>query len=105
MSHHIFYNNIRNHIASELFKNPEYLFEIEDKIEFSKDGETIFTFCSEAARMFYTVLNLSELYKSPNITSALDRYTLIIFNQLTKGEKIPNIDLILTAAETLRQFC
>lgn len=105
MSHHIFYNNIRNRIVSELFKNPEYLFEIDEKVQFGDNGETIFTFCSEAARMFYTILNLSELYKSPNITSALDRYSLIIFNQLTKGEKIPNIDLILTAAETINQFC
>lgn len=101
MTHHIFYGEIRNQIASELLKNPDLLFDIELK----KEETTIFTLCSEAARIFHAILDLSGHCLSTNITEVIRNYSSVILNQLVDGKKLTTIDLVVTASETIQKFC
>ena len=105
MNHHIFYGEIRNQIVSELFKNPDYLFEIDRKIEFENEEETIFTLCCEAAQIFYTIQDLSGHCHSTDVTKAIKHYSSAILNQLVKDKKLTAIDLIVMASETIKEFC
>ncbi|KAB8154286.1 hypothetical protein EZY14_007560 [Kordia sp. TARA_039_SRF] len=100
MNYHIFYAHIRNQITTELLKQPEYLSDIEQKISF-QNSETIYTFCNEAAHIFYSIQNLLSLKSTSDITNSLQSYTNAIFAHLIKGKKLPALDLILAAAEAL----
>ena len=101
MTHHIFYGEIRNQITSELLKNPDLLFDT----ELEKEETTMFTLCSEAARVFYTILDLSGHCLSTNITEAIRYYSSAILNQLHDGKKLNTIDLIVIASEVIQKFC
>ncbi|AXG69606.1 hypothetical protein KORDIASMS9_01831 [Kordia sp. SMS9] len=100
MNYHIFYAHIRNQITTELLKEPNRVYEIEQKISF-QNSETIYTFCSEAAHIFYSIQNLLSLKSTGDISNSVQSYTNVIFTHLSKGEKLPTLDLILAAAEAL----
>ena len=101
MTHHIFYGEIRNQIASELLKNPDLLFDI----EFEREEATMFTLCSEAAQIFYAILDLSGYCLSISTTEAIKHYSSVILNQLFNGKKLNTINLIVIASKAIQKFC
>ncbi len=108
MNQHLFYSAIRNQMASELLKHPNYIDEFDHTLNKEHEGETIFTFCNEAARIFYAIGDLSGQCCSclqSNSVEVINEYTSAILEKLINDEKPLIIDLIVLAGETIRQFC
>jgi hypothetical protein len=103
MKDHVFYGEIVTKIISDLFESPDKISEINQNIVFDNDNDNIYTVCSEAARIFDVIVNLSQPC-SINIYKAIDNYTSKLLQQLCHDKKPMVIDLIVMAAETIQRL-
>ena len=103
MENHIFYSEIRNQIVSELLNSPGDLLKIKYIMNTQNGGQSHFSICSEAARVFYSIQDLSGI-RMVNQSKALSCYSKKIFKQLIQNKKLTGIEIITIASETIQQF-
>jgi len=103
MENHIFYTEIRNQIVSELLNSPGDLLKIKHIMHLENGGQSHFSICSEAARVFYSVQDLSGI-RIINQSKALSYYSKRIFKELIQNKKLSGIEIITIASETIQQF-
>ncbi|WP_442267633.1 hypothetical protein ACSIGC_08170 [Tenacibaculum sp. ZS6-P6] len=103
MENHIFYSEIRNQIVSELLSSPGDLLKIKHIVHLEDNEQSHFSICSEAARVFYAVQDLSGV-KIMNQSQALSHYSKRIFKCLIKKKKLAGIDMVTIASQTIQQF-
>lgn len=105
MPKHSYYAEIRNKIATEILSNPEILEVIETSDALECNQENIYIMCSEAARIFESIQQLSKTDNLIPVSRAVSVYTDTLLQQLLRGEKPLLIDLIVMASQTIQQFC
>ena len=103
MENHIFYSEIRNQVISELLNSPGDLLKIKYIMNAQNSGQSHFSICSEAARVFYSIQDLSGI-KIINQSKALSYYSKRIFKELIQNKRLTGIEIITIASETIQQF-
>ena len=103
MTNHIFYSEIRNQIVSELMDRPGDLLKIKRIMNLENKEQSHFSICSEAARVFYSVQDLSGI-KIINQSKALSYYSKKVFKKFIEKKKLTSIDIISIASETIQKF-
>ncbi|OIQ19311.1 MAG: hypothetical protein BM557_06295 [Flavobacterium sp. MedPE-SWcel] len=101
----IYYAEIRNKIVTEMLNNAELLALLEKDTALVCKEENMYTLCSEAARIFETIQQLSKTDNLIPVSRAVSVYTDTLLQQLLRGEKPLLIDLIVMASQTIQQFC
>lgn len=103
MENHIFYTEIRNQLVAELFNSPADLLRIKRITTLENTEVSHFSICSEAARVYYAVQDLSGV-KNVNQTKALSYYAKQVFEQFIRQKALSNIDIIFIASDTIKRF-
>lgn len=102
MTTNMYYGEIVAKITSHLFKSPAHIETLERTISTREDdGETIFTICADAARVFDTLENLSgEHFIDWNC--ALDYYATQILGHMLEGGTLHLADMISIASVSIQ---
>ena len=101
----LYYGEIVACIAGQLHQNPEHMLRINYTLsQDNEPGDTIWTLCADAGRVFDRIEDLSgEMYI--NWHEALDIYAGELLDCLLGGRRPHIIDMVTLTARSIEQVC
>ena len=95
-----YYGEIAAKISAHLYKNPDYIIQLDDLINTIEGEASIFCICADAARVFDTIEDLSDEL-SINWCKALDFYADEILDTILQGNNPQISDMISMASKSI----
>ncbi len=100
MSNSLYYGEIAAYISSKLVENPDNKTRIDHVMSNQSEGDTIWTLCAEAAKVFDKVEDLSGEH-FVNWYKAVDVFSQEMLDYLLSGKKPTIVDMVSMTARSI----